>query len=124
MVQSKLIPAWINAMEGSIFNFLRGIDVEGCSDIAVQVLQVWLKTLNYKEVTAHLSMDGENLVTIDTLKPEVALYWCTAVGFLHSEGVHAADALETIMPEMTAFGKYVKDFVIAKLSETDEMEVT
>lgn len=123
MVQSKLIPAWINAMEGSIFNFLRGIDVEGCSDIAIQVLQVWLKTLNYKEVTAHLSMDGENLVTIDTLKPEVALYWCTAVGFLHSEGVHAADALETIMPEMTAFGKYVKDFVIAKLSETDEMEV-
>ncbi|XP_057377036.1 condensin complex subunit 3-like [Daphnia carinata] len=123
MVQNKLIPAWITAMEGSIFNFLRGLDVEGCSDIAVKVLQVWLKTLNYKEITTQLPMDDEKLVTIDTLKPEVALYWCTAVGYLHSEGVHAADVLETIMPEMTAFGKYVKDFVTAKLAEKDEMEV-
>ncbi len=110
-------------MEGSIFNFLRGLDVEGCSDIAVKVLQVWLKTLNYKEITTQLPIGEENLVKVEALKPEMALYWCTAVGFLHGEGVHAADALDTIMPEMTAFGKYVKTFVLERLSETDDMEV-
>jgi condensin complex subunit 3 len=122
MVKDKLIPAWINAMEGSIFNLLRGIDVEGCSDIAVQVLQVWLKTLNYKEITSQLPIGEENLVNVEALTPEVALYWCTAVGFLRSEGVHAADALETIMPEMTAFGKYLKEFVLARLKESDDMQ--
>ena len=123
MVQDKLIPAWITAMEGSIFNLLRGLDVEGCSEIVVKVLQVWLKTLNYKEIVAELPLGEEKLVDAEILKPEMALYWCTAVGFLHGEGVHGADALDSILPEMTAFGKFLKTFILDRLLEIDDMEV-
>lgn len=124
IVQEKLIPAWINAMEGSLFALLRGLDVEGCSDIATQVLEVWLKTLNYKEITVNLPMEADNLVKVEELKPEIALYWRTAVGFLHKEGVHAAEALDLIKPEMTAFGKYIKEFVMERLNRIDDMEVS
>lgn len=124
IVQDKLIPAWINAMESSLFNLIRGLDVEGCSDIATRVLQVWFKKLNYSEVTSQLPVDTEHLVNVEALKPEMAVYWITAVNFLRKEGVYAADALDSIMPEMTAFGKYVKEFVIQGLSETDEMKVS
>lgn len=121
VVKDKLIPAWINAMEGSIFALLRGLDVEGCSDLAAKVLQVWFKTLNYKEITALLSMKQDHLLEIEELKPETALYWRTAVQFLQSEGVHASEELDTIQPEMTAFGKYIKSYVTGQLNHTDDM---
>lgn len=123
IVQDKLIPAWVNAMEGSIFNLLRGLDVEGCSDIAAQVLRVWFKKLNYSEITSQLPIGTDNLVNMEELKPEMSLYWRTAVEFLRGEGVHAADALDSILPEMTDFGKYVKAFVTQQLTETDGMKV-
>lgn len=123
VVQEKLIPAWVNAMESSIFNLVRGLDVEGCSDIAIRVLKVWFKKLNYSEITSQLPVDAENLVKIEALNPEMAVYWLTAIDFLNSEGVHAADALDSVMPEMTAFGRYIKDFVLQGVSETDEMKV-
>lgn len=120
-MQDKLIPAWVNAMEGSLFNLLRGLDVEGCSDIATQVLQVWFKKLNYSEITSQLPIgSNKKLVDVEELKPEMALYWRTAVGFLRSEGVHAADSLDSIMPEMTDFGKYLKEFVVKQLAENDD----
>ena len=121
VVQDKVIPAWINAMEGSLFSLLRGLDVEGCSDLAVQILNVWFKTLNYKEITSLLLIKEDHLVDVESLKPEVALYWRTAIQFLRKEGVHAADELDNIQPEMTAFGKYVKSYVIAQLNQTDDM---
>lgn len=110
-------------MEGSIFNLLRGLDVEGCSDIAAQALQVWFKKLNYSEITSQLPIGDEKLVSMGELNPEIALYWRTAVKYLRGEGVHAADALDSIMPEMTDFGKYVKEFVMQQLKETDDMKV-
>lgn len=121
VVQDKLIPAWINAMEGSIFALLRGLDVEGCSDLAVKVLRVWFKMLNYSEVTALLPIKEDQLVDTEALKPEMALYWRTAIQFLRDEGVHASDALDTIQPEMTAFGAYIKKFVMDRLNETEDM---
>lgn len=123
IVQEKLIPAWIAAMEGSLFALLRGLDVEGCSEIATQVLEVWFKALNYKEITANLPMTEDHLVKVDELKPEVALYWRTAVAHLSKEGVHAAEELESITPEMTAFGTYLKKYVTDRLNRTDDMEV-
>lgn len=123
VVQEKLIPSWMAAMENSLFNLLRGLDVEGCSDISKQVLEVWFKTLNYKEIISHLEMGAENLLSIEALKPEAALYWRTAISFLRNEGVHASDALDTIMPEMTAFGKYLKAYVLEKLKSSEDMEV-
>ena len=124
VVQDKLIPGWVNAMDGSLFNLLRGLDVEGCSEIASQVVNVWLKTLNYKEICCSLATNDNHLVPIEALKPEMALYWRAAITFLHKEGVHAAEALETILPEMTAFGRYIKDYVTVKLKEADDMQVT
>lgn len=123
VVQEKLIPSWITAMEGSLFNLLRGLDVEGCSDIGKQVLEVWFKTLNYKEITSHLEIGPEKLVPMDALRPETALYWRTAVSFLRNEGVNGADALDSVLPEMTAFGKYLKSYVIEKLKSYEDMEV-
>ena len=127
VVEDKLIPGWVNAMEGSLFNLLRGLDVEGCSELALEVVNVWLKTLNYKEIVANLSLDEtsseDHLVPVSELKPEVALYWRAAVAFLTKEGVHAAEVLETILPEMTAFSKYAKDYVTNKLKEADSIEV-
>lgn len=123
VVQDKLIPGWVNAMDGSLFNLLRGLDVEGCSEIAGQVVNVWLKTLNYKEICSSLATDDDHLVRIEALTPEMALYWHAAVTFLHKEGVHAAEALETILPEMTVFGRYMKEYVTTRLKEADDMQV-
>merc|ERR1740128_178700 len=127
VVEDKLIPGWVNAMEGSLFILLRGLDVEGCSELALEVVNVWLKTLNYKEIVANLSLDEtsseDHLVPVSELKPEVALYWRAAVAFLTKEGVHAAEVLETILPEMTAFSKYAKDYVTNKLKEADSIEI-
>ncbi len=123
VVTDKLIPAWVASMDGSFFTLLRGLDVEGCSDIASDVLNVWFRTLNYNEITSILKLNEDRLVLVETLKPEVAIYWRTAVEFLHKEGVHANDALETILPEMTAFGNYVKQYVTTQLKELTDMEV-
>ena len=110
-------------MDGSFFTLLRGLDVEGCSDIASDVLNVWFRTLNYNEITSILKLNEDRLVLVETLKPEVAIYWRTAVEFLHKEGVHANDALETILPEMTAFGNYIKQYVTTQLKELTDMDV-
>ena len=123
VVQDKLIPAWVAAMDGCLFGLLRGLDVEGSADLAVRVLLVWFKTLNYCEVTGYLSFNEDHLVKAEDLKPEVGLLWQTAVAFLRSEGHHASDALESIMPEMTAFGKYLKGYVTEQLKQNDDMEV-
>ena len=102
IVKEKLIPAWVASMDDSFFTLLRGLDVEGCSDLACDVLDVWFRSLSCKEIPDNLQMNADRLVSVATLKPEVALYWRVAVQFLHKEGVHGAETLETVLPEMTS----------------------
>lgn len=124
VVKDKLIPAWVQNMNGSFISLLRGLDVEGCSELVTEVMKVWFGTLDYKDITSVLELDAAKLLAVECIKPEIVIYWRSAVKYLRDAGVDGSDALDTILPEMTDFAKYIRDYINEKLNQLDQLGVS
>lgn len=107
-VQKHLLQGWLRFTEGNILELLHRLDVENSSDVAVSVLHSLFSMSPLSELVGICKDDdGRKLIPVETLTPEIALYWCTLCEYLKSKGDEGEEFLEQILPEPAVYAEYL-----------------
>ncbi|XP_063086189.1 condensin complex subunit 3 isoform X2 [Cavia porcellus] len=111
-VQKHLLQGWLNFTEGNILELLHRLDVENSSEVAVSVLNTLFSTTPFSELVGVCKKDdNRKLIPLETLTPEMALYWRTLCEYLKSRGDEGEEYLEQILPEPVIFVEYLQSFI-------------
>ena len=120
MVSKELVPSWLRLCDDNIIQLLYALDV-GNSDgeTAKDVLNVLFEDVAHKELLENFCYldPATKLVPVAKLTPETAVYWRNLTRFMYDEievkGIQAAAPyLETLLPELTQFCQYVRQFIL------------
>ncbi|KAL6058486.1 hypothetical protein STEG23_023502 [Scotinomys teguina] len=111
-VQKHLLQAWLRFTEGSILELLHRLDVENSSDVAISVLNSLFSMTPLSELVGICKNDdGRKLIPVETLTPELALYWRTFCEYLKSKGDEGEEFLEQILPEPVVYAEYLLSYI-------------
>ncbi|XP_032772098.1 condensin complex subunit 3 [Rattus rattus] len=111
-VQKHLLQGWLRFTEGNILELLHRLDVENSSDVAVSVLHSLFSMSPLSELVGICKNDdGRKLIPVETLTPEIALYWCTLCEYLKSKGDEGEEFLEQILPEPAVYAEYLVSYI-------------
>ncbi|XP_045585282.2 condensin complex subunit 3 isoform X1 [Procambarus clarkii] len=122
-VEKNLIQAWLRMVDGNVLDLLTCLDVEASVTEAELTLKTIFQDVPYVDLIDNFGLaKEERIVSPSDLRPESALYWRCLAQYLRDEG--AEEALETVLPELTHFCSYVKDYVMTEVMDTgDEQEI-
>ncbi|KAJ8674292.1 hypothetical protein QAD02_005554 [Eretmocerus hayati] len=108
-VKEVLIPAWLRYYENNYNNFIKAIDAEHASETVTLALGCLFKNADPENLIEQLPIDGSKFVPVEQLTSEIVLYWrCLAE---HFKKENLTDEFERIMPELTRFCVYIKEFL-------------
>ncbi|XP_028721718.1 condensin complex subunit 3 [Peromyscus leucopus] len=111
-VQKHLLQGWLRFTEGNILELLHRLDVENSSDVAVSVLNSLFSMTPLGELVGICKNDdGRKLIPVETLTPELALYWRTLCEYLKSKGDEGEEFLEQILPEPVVYAEYLLSYI-------------
>ncbi|XP_052055160.1 condensin complex subunit 3 [Apodemus sylvaticus] len=111
-VQKHLLQGWLRLTEGNILELLHRLDVENSSDVAVSVLHSLFSMTPLSELVGICKVDdGRKLIPVETLTPEIALYWRTLCEYLKSKGDEGEEFLEQILPEPAVYAEYLLSYI-------------
>ncbi|XP_055480064.1 condensin complex subunit 3 [Psammomys obesus] len=111
-VQKHLLQGWLQFTEGNILELLHRLDVENSSDVAVSVLNSLFLTTTLSELVGICKNDdGRKLIPVETLTPEIALYWRTLCEYLKSKGDEGEEFLEQVLPEPVVYAEYLLSYI-------------
>lgn len=111
-VQKHLLQGWLRFTEGNILELLHRLDVENSSDVAVSVLQSLFSMTPLSELVGICKNDdGRKLIPVETLTPEIALYWRTLCEYLKSKEDEGEEVLEQILPEPAVYAQYLLSYI-------------
>uniref|UniRef100_A0A8C8U2J0 Non-SMC condensin I complex, subunit G n=1 Tax=Peromyscus maniculatus bairdii TaxID=230844 RepID=A0A8C8U2J0_PERMB len=111
-VQKHLLQGWLRFTEGNILELLHRLDVENSSDVAVSVLNSLFSMTPLSELVGICKNDdGRKLIPVETLTPELALYWRTLCEYLKSKGDEGEEFLEQILPEPVVYAEYLLSYI-------------
>ncbi|KAM8969666.1 condensin complex subunit 3 [Sarcophilus harrisii] len=112
VMQKKLLQAWLHFTEGDVLEFLHRLDVENCPEVADSVLKALFATIPLSELMEVCkSSDGKKLIPVETLTPEIALYWRVLCEYLKSKGDEGEAFLEQILPETAIYSEYLLSYI-------------
>ncbi|KAM7326271.1 hypothetical protein ACRRTK_014749 [Alexandromys fortis] len=125
-VQKHLLQGWLRFTEGNILELLHRLDVENSSDVAVSVLNSLFSVTPLSELVGICkNNDDRKLIPVETLTPELALYWRTLCEYLKSKGDEGEEFLEQILPEPVVYAEYLlRKRLLAILQETLTLPTT
>ncbi|XP_059131833.1 condensin complex subunit 3 isoform X2 [Peromyscus eremicus] len=111
-VQKHLLQGWLRFTEGNILELLHRLDVENSSDVAVSVLNSLFSMSPLSELVGICKNDdGRKLIPVETLTPELALYWRTLCEYLKSKGDEGEEFLEQVLPEPVVYAEYLLSYI-------------
>ncbi|XP_074252045.1 condensin complex subunit 3 isoform X2 [Saimiri boliviensis] len=111
-MQKHLLQGWLRFSEGNILELLHRLDVENSSEVAVSVLNTLFSVTPLNElVEICKNNDGRKLIPVETLTPEIALYWCALCEYLKSKGDEGEEFLEQILPEPVVYADYLLSYI-------------
>ncbi|KAM6150746.1 condensin complex subunit 3 isoform 2-T2 [Erethizon dorsatum] len=111
-MQKHLLQGWLNFTEGNILELLHRLDVENSSEVAVSVLNALFSTTPLSELVGICkNKDDRKLIPVETLTPEMALYWRALCEYLKSRGDEGEEYLEQILPEPVIYAEYLLSFI-------------
>ncbi|XP_012592962.2 condensin complex subunit 3 [Microcebus murinus] len=111
-MQKHLLQGWLRFSEGNILELLHRLDVENSSEVAVSVLNALFSVTPLNElVEICKNNDGRKLIPVETLTPEIALYWCVLCEYLKSKGDEGEEFLEQILPEPVIYAEYLLSYI-------------
>ncbi|KAL2780029.1 condensin complex subunit 3 [Daubentonia madagascariensis] len=111
-MQKHLLQGWLRFSEGSILELLHRLDVENSSEVAVSVLNALFSVTPLSELVGICkNNDGRKLIPVETLTPEIALYWCALCEYLKSKGDEGEEFLEQILPEPVVYAEYLLSYI-------------
>nr|XP_054109439.1 condensin complex subunit 3 isoform X2 [Callithrix jacchus] len=111
-MQKHLLQGWLRYSEGNILELLHRLDVENSSEVAVSVLNALFSVTPLSELVGICKNDdGRKLIPVETLTPEIALYWCVLCEYLKSKGDEGEEFLEQILPEPVVYADYLLSYI-------------
>ncbi|XP_020025767.2 condensin complex subunit 3 [Castor canadensis] len=111
-MQKHLLQSWLRFTEGNILELLHRLDVENSSEVAVSVLNALFSMTPLNElVVICKDNDGRKLIPVETLTPEIALYWRALCEYLKSKGDEGEEFLEQILPEPVMYAEYLLSYI-------------
>ncbi|XP_008586492.1 PREDICTED: condensin complex subunit 3 [Galeopterus variegatus] len=111
-VQKHLLQGWLRFTEGNILELLHRLDVENSSEVAVSVLNALFSMTPLNELVGICkNNDGRKLIPVETLTPEIALYWRAFCEYLKSKGDEGEEFLEQILPEPVVYAEYLLSYI-------------
>ncbi|XP_075400613.1 condensin complex subunit 3 [Tenrec ecaudatus] len=110
--QKHLLQGWLRFTEGDILVLLHRLDVENSSDVAVSVLHAFFSTTPLSElVRICKNNDTRQVIPLEALTPEIALYWRVLCEYLKSKGDEGEEFLEHILPEPVVYAEYLLSYI-------------
>ncbi|KAL0596530.1 Condensin complex subunit 3 [Plecturocebus cupreus] len=111
-MQKHLLQGWLQFSEGNILELLHRLDVENSSEVAVSVLNALFSVTPLSELVGICkNNDGRKLIPVETLTPEIALFWCALCEYLKSKGDEGEEFLEQILPEPVVYADYLLSYI-------------
>ncbi|NP_001167050.1 condensin complex subunit 3 [Salmo salar] len=120
VVQVRLLPAWLNLLQGDVLELLHKLDVENCSQTALDTLSALFTHTPQDKLLDHcLQLDNRMLVPAGSLSCERVLYWRALCEFIKTKGDEGEEMLEKLLPEAAVFAEYLYGYVkcVPALSE-------
>ncbi|XP_044528952.1 condensin complex subunit 3-like [Gracilinanus agilis] len=112
VVQKKLLQSWLHFTEGDILQFLHQLDVENCPGVADSILKALFAMIPLSELMEVCkNSDGSKLTPVETLTPEIVLYWRVLCEYLKSKGDEGEAFLEQILPETAIYAEYLLSYI-------------
>ncbi|XP_008056813.1 condensin complex subunit 3 [Carlito syrichta] len=110
--KKHLLQGWLRFSEGNILELLHRLDVENSSEVAVSVLSALFSMTPLNELVGICkNSDGRKLIPVETLTPEIALYWCALCEYLKSKGDEGEEFLEQVLPEPVVYAEYLLSYI-------------
>nr|KAF6431918.1 non-SMC condensin I complex subunit G [Rousettus aegyptiacus] len=110
--QKHLLQGWLRFSDGNILELLHRLDVENSSEVAVSVLNALFSVTPLNELAEICkNNDDRKLIPVETLTPEMALYWRTLCEYLKSKGDEGEEFLEQILPEPAVYAEYLLSYI-------------
>eukprot|EP00063_Salmo_salar_P068426 XP_014043261.1 PREDICTED: condensin complex subunit 3-like [Salmo salar] len=108
VVQVRLLPAWLNLLQGDVLELLHKLDVENCSQTALDTLTALFTHTPQDKLLDHcLQLDNRMLVPAGSLSCERVLYWRALCEFIKTKGDEGEEMLEKLLPEAAVFAEYL-----------------
>uniref|UniRef100_A0A8C9SVB4 Non-SMC condensin I complex, subunit G n=1 Tax=Scleropages formosus TaxID=113540 RepID=A0A8C9SVB4_SCLFO len=103
IVQRKLLPAWLQLLQGDVLELLHRLDVENCPEVAVAALNA-IFSLSLPE---------------DLLQDRIFSMCLALCEFMKSKGDEGEEMLEKLLPEAAIFAEYLYGYLksIPELNE-------
>eukprot|EP00095_Tigriopus_kingsejongensis_P007922 maker-scaffold1210_size55525-snap-gene-0.20 protein:Tk07922 transcript:maker-scaffold1210_size55525-snap-gene-0.20-mRNA-1 annotation:"hypothetical protein CAPTEDRAFT_225765" len=123
LVEKDLVVAWLRLSNNNIVELLYALDVASSDGkVASQMVQSLFKNVPYRELLENFKyVDGQKLIPYDKLTAETAVYWKNLATFLLNEGGGALEYLDQVVPELTAYCKYLRHFMIGINKAEDDV---
>ncbi|XP_045069849.1 LOW QUALITY PROTEIN: condensin complex subunit 3 [Coregonus clupeaformis] len=123
VVQVRLLPAWLSLLQGDVLELLHKLDVENCSQTALDTLTALFTHTPQDQPLQHcLQLDNRMLVPAESLSCESVLYWRALCEFIKAKGDEGEEMLEQLLPEAALFAEYLYGYVkgVPVLSEAQK----
>ncbi|KAM5339397.1 condensin complex subunit 3 [Glossophaga mutica] len=119
--QKHLLQGWLRFTEGNMLELLHRLDVENSSEVAVSVLNALFSVTPLNELVEICKNNNDRkLIPMETLTPEIALYWRALCEYLKSKGDAGEEFLEQILPEPVLYAEYLQSYIQSIPAVNDE----
>ncbi|XP_028832614.1 condensin complex subunit 3 isoform X2 [Denticeps clupeoides] len=122
IVQKNLLPAWLRMLDDKVLELLHRLDVENCSQTAVDVLHALFSMATSPEQLQQDGgrLDNRRLIPEDSLTCENVLYWRALCEFVKKKGDQGEEILDHLVPEAAIFAEYLYGYLKSIPILTDE----
>ncbi|CAL4067744.1 unnamed protein product [Meganyctiphanes norvegica] len=122
-VEKNLLQSWLRMVNGKVLDLLTCLDVEASVKEAELALVTMFKDVPYQTIIDNFEQLNENrLINSDELRPESSLFWRCLAQHLRKEGAEVA--VESILPELTTFCKYIEDYALTDVMDEGDIQET
>nr|XP_020457770.1 condensin complex subunit 3 isoform X1 [Monopterus albus] len=126
VVCSYLLPAWLLRLDGNIIELLHRLDVENCAQTALDALRAIFRCMPTEELLQNrMQLDNKKLIPVDSLTPEIVLYWRSLCEFIKAKGDEGDEMLEQVLPDAATYAAYLYGYLksVPELSEEQRSDI-
>ncbi|XP_037830530.1 condensin complex subunit 3 isoform X2 [Kryptolebias marmoratus] len=114
VVCSRLLPAWLQRLDGDVIELLHRLDVENCAETALETLKAIFKSMSAEELLQNREqLNNRKLIPVESLTCENVLYWRALCEFIKSKGDGGDEMLEQVLPDASAYADYLCGYLKA-----------
>ncbi|XP_071779296.1 condensin complex subunit 3 [Centroberyx gerrardi] len=114
VVRSRLLPAWLQRLDGDVVELLHRLDVENCAQTALDTLKaIFANTPTDELLQNRLQLDNRRLIPVDSLSCENVLYWRSLCEFIKAKGDEGDEMLEQVLPDAATYADYLYGYLKA-----------